>query len=119
MTSDGLALPIGRALTAVPANGAVYGLRPDPCSLGGDVPFRVEVVEPTGSETHVLGRLGGTEVVGVFRERIGAGPGEEIGVSIDPVATHVFDAGTRGTDFGLMAGRGRRELADGASRTPA
>ena len=94
VTGDGVTLPIGRALTTVPAAGAVYGLRPESLKLGGDVPFRVEVVEPTGSETHVLGRLGDTEVVGVFRERIGAGPGEVIGVAIDPVATHVFDAGS-------------------------
>ena len=53
----------------------VYGLRPESMQLGGDVPLRVDVVEPTGSETHVLGRLGATEVVGVFRERIAARPG--------------------------------------------
>ena len=44
--------------------------------LGGEVPLTVEVVEPTGSETHVVGRIGATQVVGVFRERIAAGPGE-------------------------------------------
>ena len=56
------------------------------------MPLRIDVVEPTGSETHVLGPLGGTEVVGVFRERIAAGPGEEIGISVDPAAIHLFDA---------------------------
>jgi multiple sugar transport system ATP-binding protein len=50
------------------------------------------VVEPTGSETHVLGRLGAAEVVGVFRERILARPGEEIRISVEPQATHLFDA---------------------------
>jgi multiple sugar transport system ATP-binding protein len=94
VTADGVALPIGRALTRAPQDGAVYGLRPEAFRLGGDIRLRVEVVEPTGSETHVLGRLGATEVVGVFRERIGAAPGEEIGVSLDPVATHLFDAAT-------------------------
>ena len=66
----------------------VYGLRPESMHLGGEVPLTVDVVEPTGSETHVLGRLGATEVVGVFRERIAARPGEEIRVAIDPAATH-------------------------------
>jgi multiple sugar transport system ATP-binding protein len=94
VTGDGVALPIGQRLTATPKDGAVYGLRPESLRLGGDIPLKVEVVEPTGSETHVLGRLGGTEVVGVFRERIGAGPGEEIRVSVDPAATHLFDAAT-------------------------
>jgi multiple sugar transport system ATP-binding protein len=91
LTADGIALPLAR-----PAAGtdAVYGLRPEAMHLGGDVPLVVDVVEPTGSETHVLGRLGGTEVTGVFRERIGAGPGEEIRIRIDPGATHLFDAAT-------------------------
>ena len=39
------------------------------------------------SETHVLGRLGDTVITGVFRERISARPGEQIQVSIDPIAT--------------------------------
>ena len=60
--------------------------------LGGDVPLTIEVVEPTGSETQVIGRLGGAEVVGVFRERIAAGPGERIGIAVEPHATHLFDA---------------------------
>ena len=60
--------------------------------LGGDIPLTIDVVEPTGSETHVLGRLGATEVVGVFRERISAGPGEQIRISVAEQATHLFDA---------------------------
>jgi multiple sugar transport system ATP-binding protein len=92
VTGDGLTLPVGRPLAAVPEGPVVYGLRPESMHLGGDVPLRVDVVEPTGSETHVLGHLGATEIVGVFRERVRARPGEEIRVSIDPQATHLFDA---------------------------
>ena len=33
----------------------VYGLRPESMHLGGEVPLTIDVVEPTGSETHVLG----------------------------------------------------------------
>jgi len=50
------------------------------------------VVEPTGSETHVIAKLGETELTCVFRERISAGPGEELKVSFDPEAVHLFDA---------------------------
>ena len=92
LTGDGIALPIGRPLSSAPKDGAVYGLRPESMHLGGDVPLTIDVVEPTGSETHVLGRLGGTEVVGVFRDRISARPGEEIRVSVESQATHLFDA---------------------------
>ena len=82
----------------------VYGLRPELMHLGGEVPLRVDVVEPTGSETHVLGHIGATEVVGVFRERVRAQPGEEIRVRIDPEATHLFDAGSGAAHLGLRAG---------------
>jgi multiple sugar transport system ATP-binding protein len=92
LTGDGIALPILKPLEGMPKAGAIYGLRPESMQLGGDIPLHVDVVEPTGSETHVIGHLGGTEVVGVFRERISAGPGEEIGISIEPQATHLFDA---------------------------
>ena len=81
-----------QALRQRPQGGVVYGLRPESMRLGGEVPLRINVVEPTGSETHVLGTLGGADVVGVFRERVSAGPGEEIGISVDPGAVHLFDA---------------------------
>jgi multiple sugar transport system ATP-binding protein len=91
VTGDGIALPLDRPLGAAPGM-AIYGLRPESMRLGGDIPLTVEVVEPTGSETHVVGRLGETAVVGVFRERIAAGPGERIGIAVEAAATHVFDA---------------------------
>ena len=94
LTEDGLRLPVPGEPRAAPANGAVYGLRPESMHLGGEIPLQVDVVEPTGSETHVLGRLGKTPVVGVFRERVSAGPGEEIGIRVDTAATHLFDAGS-------------------------
>ena len=93
-TTDGVALPSHGRLTGLPQAGAIYGVRPESFLPGGDIPLRIEVIEPTGSETYVVGFIGRTEVVGVFRERIAARPGEEIRVSIDAGATHVFDAGT-------------------------
>jgi multiple sugar transport system ATP-binding protein len=91
----GVSLPLPPPAPGASAGaGTVYGLRPESMSLGGDIPFRVEVVEPTGSETHVMGSVGGVPVVGVFRERIAARPGEEIRVGIDAGATHLFDAGS-------------------------
>ncbi|MBB5223684.1 multiple sugar transport system ATP-binding protein [Amaricoccus macauensis] len=91
----GVSLPLPPPAPGASAGaGMIYGLRPESMSLGGDIPFRVEVVEPTGSETHVMGSVGGVPVVGVFRERIAARPGEEIHVGIDVGATHLFDAGS-------------------------
>ena len=93
VTPEGIDLPIPRPLAGAPKDGAaVYGLRPESMHLGGDIPLTIDVVEPTGSETQVLARLGAADVVGVFRERISARPGEEIRISVEPEATHLFDA---------------------------
>ncbi|WP_290739020.1 sn-glycerol-3-phosphate ABC transporter ATP-binding protein UgpC [Amaricoccus sp.] len=92
VSEGGVVLPIGQRLAGAARGGAIYGLRPESLRLGGEVPLTIEVVEPTGSETHVVGRLGDTPVVGVFRERVSAGPGERIGVSVEAAATHLFDA---------------------------
>ena len=58
LTADGIALPLDRPAAAPPATAPIYGLRPESMHLGGDIPLTIDVVEPTGSETHVLGRLG-------------------------------------------------------------
>ena len=90
--ADGTRLPLadpGRARAGQPL---IYGVRPEAMTLGGGIPLTVEVTEPTGSETHVVGHLGGTPITGVFRDRVAARPGEDLGVSIDAAAVHLFDA---------------------------
>ena len=69
--------------------------------LGGEVPLTIEVVEPTGSETHVVGRIGATPVVGVFRERIAAGPGERIGIAVEAARHASLRRRLGSTDHGL------------------
>ena len=91
VTPDGIVLPIEKPLTRMPAGDVIYGLRPEAMRLGGDIPLTIVVVEPTGSETHVIGKIGSTDVVGVFRDRVAANPGEQIGVSVDTAVTHLFD----------------------------
>ena len=71
----------------------VYGLRPEYISLDPNgVPAEIVVIEPTGYETHLTVRLGGSEVSCVFRERVNARPGEAIRVAIDAAHVHLFDA---------------------------
>jgi multiple sugar transport system ATP-binding protein len=94
LTGDGIRLPLGSPAAGGAPEAVIYGLRPESMRLGGDIPLTVEVVEPTGSETQVVGRIGATEVVGVFRDRVAAQPGERIGIGIDAGATHLFDAAT-------------------------
>ncbi|MFT4011866.1 MAG: sn-glycerol-3-phosphate ABC transporter ATP-binding protein UgpC [Paracoccus sp. (in: a-proteobacteria)] len=79
-----LGAPQGRKL--------VYGARPEAITLGGDIPLTIEVTEPTGAETYVVGKIAGQPVTCVFRERVAAQPGEVVHVAIDPAAVHLFDA---------------------------
>ena len=52
------------------------------------------MIEPTGSETQVVAKAGGHDIVCVFRERISARPGEIIHVTPDPAHVHLFDKET-------------------------
>ena len=52
------------------------------------------MVEPTGSETQVFAKFGGTDIVGVFRERVDAQPGHHIRITPDPKLVHLFDEQT-------------------------
>ncbi|TWT10092.1 ABC transporter ATP-binding protein [Reyranella sp. CPCC 100927] len=83
---------------AAPHDGlpAVYGVRPEHLVIDSatGVPATVQVVEPTGSETQVIMRVGDTPVVGAFRERVTARPGEILPVRPDTALVHLFDPGT-------------------------
>ncbi len=92
-TQDGLLLPLYAGAAAHIGNPAVYGVRPEHLALdAGGLPFAVELVEPTGSETQVQGKLGDQPISGVFRERIVTRPGETLRVTPQAGAIHLFDA---------------------------
>ncbi|SON58018.1 sn-glycerol-3-phosphate import ATP-binding protein UgpC [Hartmannibacter diazotrophicus] len=94
LTKGGASLPLIARPGKAGGGELVYGLRPEHVRLGGDIPVEVVVVEPTGSETQVVVRLGADEITCVFRERIAARPGETLQLSVDAGATHLFDAET-------------------------
>jgi multiple sugar transport system ATP-binding protein len=74
------------------AGPTVYGIRPEHLRLDPDgVKATVQVVEPTGSETQVLLRVGDQSLIAAFRERISARPGELLPISPDPSLVHLFD----------------------------
>ena len=73
----------------------VYGIRPEHLRLDPNgIQARVQVVEPTGSETQVTLRIGEVSVMGAFRERIAANHGDVLSVSPDLALVHIFDKGT-------------------------
>ena len=74
------------------AGPAVYGIRPEHLRLDPDgIKASVQVVEPMGSETQVLLRVGDQSLVAAFRDRIMAKPGELLPISPDPALIHLFD----------------------------
>jgi multiple sugar transport system ATP-binding protein len=95
VSEGGLRLPAGAAPAGSDGRPVIYGIRPEHFQLtDAGVPLEVVVVEPTGSETLVVAKAGGQELLCVFRERITAGPGETIRVQPSPDLVHLFDQDT-------------------------
>jgi multiple sugar transport system ATP-binding protein len=70
----------------------VYGIRPEHLRLDpSGIKTTVHVIEPTGSETQVIMKIGGANVMGAFRERITERPGDPLPVSPDTALVHLFD----------------------------
>jgi multiple sugar transport system ATP-binding protein len=92
---NGVKLPVANAPASANGASAVYGIRPEHFTLADDgAEAEIVVIEPTGSETQVFAKLGGEEVVAVFRERHQFKPGEKIRLKPDPKLVHLFDAAT-------------------------
>jgi multiple sugar transport system ATP-binding protein len=95
VAQDGTILPVAAAPSAADGRPVVYGIRPEHFRLDADgLLAEVAVVEPTGSETQVFARFASVDVVGVFRERVNAKPGQSIRISPDPELVHLFDEET-------------------------
>jgi multiple sugar transport system ATP-binding protein len=97
-TPGGHKLPLKNSPQGSNGRDVVYGIRPEHFELGeGGLPAEVVVVEPTGSETQVVARIGGQEVIAVFRERQSVKPGDKISLRPRADAAHLFakDSGKR------------------------
>ncbi|MGA2129176.1 MAG: sn-glycerol-3-phosphate ABC transporter ATP-binding protein UgpC [Xanthobacteraceae bacterium] len=91
--AEGLRLPVAAAPTGSDGRPVIYGVRPEHFVLAEDgAEAIVQVVEPTGSEVQVAARMGGAEIIAVFRERHQFKPGERIRLRPDPALVHLFDA---------------------------
>ena len=95
LAADGTALPLANPVGMSGDKLLVYGLRPENVRLDANgMPVAVIVTEPTGAETMVIARLGGSDVTMMFHERINARPGDTLRIAIDASAVHVFDKET-------------------------
>src|SRR5579871_539275 len=92
---NGVKLPIASAPANSDGKPAVYGVRPEHFTIADDgAEAEIVVVEPTGSETQVFAKLGGEQVVAVFRERHLFNPGDKVRLKPDPSLVHLFDETT-------------------------
>jgi multiple sugar transport system ATP-binding protein len=92
---NGVKLPLAGAPSGSDGRPAVYGIRPEHFTLSDDgADAEIVVVEPTGSETQVFAKIGGEDVVAVFRERHKFEPGDKVRLKPDPALVHLFDEAT-------------------------
>ena len=95
MTDRGFQLADGVVLPAETRDAAVatYGVRPEHLRIDpAGAAFTVSVIEPTGSETMILGRIGEQTVTLLVRGRPDVRPGAVIAVLPEPGHVHLFDA---------------------------
>src|SRR5947207_7671317 len=94
-TVQGVRLPLLTAPNGSDGHPVIYGIRPEHFVIAEDgAEAEIVVVEPTGSETQVFAKLGGEQVVAVFRERHDFNPGEKVRLKPDPSLVHLFDEAT-------------------------
>jgi multiple sugar transport system ATP-binding protein len=87
-----LTIPVSSAMAEGPV---VLGIRPEHVELAQNgLPARVEVVEPTGSETQVISSLGEQTLICLFKERLEIRHGTQINLAFPLEKLHFFDAKT-------------------------
>jgi multiple sugar transport system ATP-binding protein len=93
--SGGVRLPLAAAPRGSDGREVVYGVRPEHFTIADDgADAQVQVIEPTGSELQVVAKLGGEDIIAVFRERYAFKPGDKIRLKPDPRLVHLFDEPT-------------------------
>jgi multiple sugar transport system ATP-binding protein len=93
VAANGARLPLDSAAAANDGRAMVYGIRPEHLDIADDgFEAEVVVIEPTGSETQLVARLGSQEVIAIFRERHAFAPGQKIRLKPRAPVAHLFDA---------------------------
>jgi multiple sugar transport system ATP-binding protein len=96
-TANGARLPVAKAPSASDGQAVTYGIRPEHLEFGGDgdgIEAEVVVVEPTGSETQIVARIGTQDIIAIFRDRRSVQPGYRIYLKPRASAAHLFDKDT-------------------------
>ncbi|MBZ6077622.1 ABC transporter ATP-binding protein [Microvirga puerhi] len=92
-TNKGTDLPIGPAPTNVNSGALLYGIRPEHLEINQDagLPFKIEIVEPTGSQVILFGDLAGHPVYALFGDLRGVKVGDTLRLAPQPEKVHLFD----------------------------
>ena len=94
-TANGSKLPLAATRAGLEGKQVVYGIRPEHLEFADDgIEADVVVVEPTGSETQIVARIGKQDIIAVIRDRRPVKPGDKIKLRPIPSAAHVFDKET-------------------------
>ena len=88
-------LPLPEIKNLADGQEVLIGVRPEQLIPGKTgIAATVSVVEPTGSETHLIVRSGDQDLISVIRDRSSFSVGEKINLSAEKSFFHVFDAKT-------------------------
>ncbi|WP_294643533.1 ABC transporter ATP-binding protein [uncultured Aureimonas sp.] len=96
-SKGGTLLPLPEGAMKLNANRRiVYGIRPEHIHLGDVAATHgmgiISVIEPMGSETQLVVKLGEDDLVVVLRDHLAGGPGDVLPIRIQPERVHLFDA---------------------------
>ena len=93
VVAGGASLPLPPGMAVAEGREIIYGIRPENLGLAeAGLQGTVAVVEPTGSETHVVIRIEGRDLTSVFRERVTLRPGDAVTLApSDASGVHLFD----------------------------
>jgi multiple sugar transport system ATP-binding protein len=95
VAADGERISVNQAPAEARNRPAVLGARPEHIVIdAAGTPAEVVVVEPTGSETHVVVKLAGREITCVLKERVALEAGQRISLSLRQATPHFFDPQT-------------------------
>jgi len=92
--ASGAVVAIGPYPAELAGRNVVFGIRPEHIHVveTGGLNARAEVVEPTGSETHVMVEAAGEKLVAVIRRRITIAAGDLLAIAFEDGQGHLFDA---------------------------
>jgi multiple sugar transport system ATP-binding protein len=92
LASDGSKIDLPKGHKAEEGQDIVFGVRPEHLEVGKGLDIKISVTEPTGSEIHIYGDMGGDEICAVVRERMELKRGQTLGLKPIEGKVHLFDA---------------------------